>query len=73
MSEDDGVAGSALGASLDAAFFGYNSLLLGLVLGHDSGLLDGFLAGPHICSGVGGPFGDGPAADSGVASGNGGR
>lgn len=46
MSEDDGVEGSALGASLDAAFFGYNSLLLGLVLGHDSGLLDGFLAGP---------------------------
>ena len=46
VSGEDGVEGSALGASLDAAFFGCNALMFGLVLGHDSGLLDGFLAGP---------------------------
>ena len=46
MSGEDGVEGSALDASLDAAFFGCNALMFGLVLGHDSGLLDGFLAGP---------------------------
>jgi 2-polyprenyl-3-methyl-5-hydroxy-6-metoxy-1,4-benzoquinol methylase len=44
MSDTDGRSG--VGAALDAAFFGYDALVVGLVLGHDSGLLDGFLAGP---------------------------
>lgn len=46
MTEDRADGKPDLGGALDAALFGHSALVLGLVLGYDTGLLDALLAGP---------------------------